>query len=294
MTILIAGGTGFIGSYLRKRFTDTGFDVHDISRSKGGVSWHLDDLVAAFEKADVLINLAGKSINTRFTEKNKKEILQSRINTTTLLNEAVARCIHPPKLWINASAAGIYRHTFEDKRLDELSGEYAGDFLGNVVRQWENTFFKSQFPLVRKIALRTTVVLGKQGGAFPRFNLLTALGLGGKQGLGKQMISWIHQEDYFRILLFLIANESISGIVNAAAPNPVTNASFMKELRSSKKALIGIPAPVRLLKIASFFIGVDDSLLLDSTNVDSKILNNRGFEFRFPTIDRAFEELTKK
>ena len=202
-------------------------------------------------------------------------------------------CKTPPKLWINASATGIYNHTGVNKTLNESSMDFAGDFLGNVVQQWEKAFFSTFIPNVRKVAIRTSVVLGNSGGAFPLFKLLAVTGLGGKQGNGRQMVSWIHVEDYYRIVLFLIQNTGISGTVNAAVPYPVSNQIFMKTLREVKRMPLGIPAPAWLLKIATFIVGVDASLILGSTNVNSETLKINGFEFQFPTIEKAFRDLTQ-
>lgn len=294
MNILIAGGSGFIGSYLRKRMEDMNYNVRVISRSYGDIPWQMDDLVDALKATDVLINLAGKSINTRFSGKNKKQILNSRIHTTQLLNNALLNCNIRPELWINASAAGIYKHTYQNEALNELSEEYADDFLGDVVQKWEKTFFVNSIPAVRKVAIRTSVVLGREGGAFPRFKLLASSGLGGKQGDGKQMVSWIHLEDYFRIILFLINNEDLTGVINAVAPNPMSNNQFMKTLRQIVKMPFGITTPTWMLKIMSYIIGIDASLLLDSTHIYSEVLRLKGFEFGFPTVEKAFQDLTKK
>ena len=293
MKILIAGGTGFIGKYLKKRLEENGFSVRVVSRNGIDVSWDESELIHELEATDVLINLAGKSINSRFTKKNKDAIMQSRIKTTHLLNKAISACKTPPNLWINASATGIYKHTDENETLNEFSHDYADDFLGNVVQQWESEFFNTSIPKVRKAAIRTSVVLGNSGGAFPLFKLLTVTGLGGKQGNGNQIVSWIHVEDYFQIILFLIRNSEISGVVNAAAPFPVSNKLFMKTLRESKRIPVGIPAPAWMLRIATFVVGVDASLILGSTNVRSEVLKKNGFVFSFPTLDKTFQDLTQ-
>lgn len=293
MNVLIAGGTGFIGNYLKNRFEASGHIVRLVSRSGMDVSWNMKDLIPELEKTDVLINLAGKSINSRFTEKNKELILQSRLKTTGILNEAVAACKNPPALWINASATGIYKHTGQNQTLNESSMDFAVDFLGNVVQLWEREFFGTSIPGVRKTAIRTSVVLGKSGGAYPIFKFLAITGLGGKQGSGAQMVSWIHIEDYYRIILFIIEESGISGVINASAPFPVTNQIFMKTLRKAKRFPVGIPAPEWAIKLGTGIVGVDSSLILASSNVNSEILMKNGFEFRFPTVEKAFLDLTQ-
>lgn len=286
MNILIAGGTGFIGSYIKKRFEENGDTVHVVAREGGDVSWNEADLTSALEKTDLLINLAGKSIDCRFTEKNKQGILKSRIETTRALNKALDKCVHRPELWINASAAGIYQHTFEEVQ-DEYVSEFGTDFLAEVVKKWETEFYSATFSKTRKIALRTTVVLGKSGGVYPLLNRLSKFGLGGKQGSGKQMFSWIYVEDYFRILQFLIKEKAVEGVINAAAPTPVTNKELMRTFKKINKALLALPSPAFLLKMASYALNFQPDLVLDSVNVTSEKLKELGFEFEAQDIKTA-------
>lgn len=286
MNILIAGGTGFIGSYIKKRFEENGDTVRVAAREGGDVSWDEADLTRALEKTDVLVNLAGKSINCRFTEKNKQAILKSRIETTRRLNNALGKCINRPKLWINASAAGIYKHTFNEVQ-DEYAAAYGDDFLAEVVTKWEAEFYSVTFPETRKIALRTTVVLGKSGGVYPLLNRLSRFGLGGKQGSGKQMFSWIYVEDYFRILQFVIKEKTVEGAVNAAAPNPVTNKALMRAFKKTNKALLAVPSPEFLLQMSSYVLNFQPDLVLDSVNVSSRKLKELNFEFQADDIETA-------
>lgn len=290
MNILIAGGNGFLGSYLKKRFVEDGHLVRIVSRSSGDITWNQSQLTEVLNTTDVLINLAGKSINCRFTPANKEQILKSRIQTTHILNKATADCTNPPKVWINASATGIYEHTF-DECLSEYSSKLATDFLATVVLNWENAFFKEEILGTRKIALRTSVVLGTTGGAFPLLNKLSKLGLGGKQGDGKQMVSWIFIEDYYRIVKFIIENQTISGVINASAPHPISNTIFMKELQVANRAFLSMPAPGFLLQIASHLLNFQPNLILDSTNVFSQKLKDLSFEFKAPDIHKVIKIL---
>ncbi len=292
--ILIAGGSGFIGSYLKKRFEELGATVQIISRSGKDIGWSREELLNALENQDILINLAGQSINSRFTKNNKKEILRSRIETTALLNEVILTLENPPVLWINASASAIYKESFEEQVHDEHSTDFADDFLGNVVQQWEYEFFRKRTASTRKVAVRTSVVLGNGGGAFSRFRMLTRLGLGGFQGSGKQMISWIHLEDYFRAVHFIIHNENIQGVVNLSAPKPLSNRDFMCALRKSLKMLFGVPAPKWILRPTLKIIGIDASLVLNSSNFVSAVLKEEGFQFEYETAAEAFNHLTGK
>ena len=290
MNILIAGGTGFIGTYLKKRFEEKGENVKLVSRTGIDVPWVLQSLVDELEHTDMVINLAGKTINCRHTGENKKMILDSRIKATSLLGNAIAACKNPPLLWVNASASAIYKSD-TIAPATETSEHLADDFLADVVRRWETDFFSFKLPSTRQIALRTSVVLGRSKGAFPSLLRLTRLGLGGKVGNGKQIFSWIHIGDYFRIVEFLIQNDSITGVVNCTSPAPLSNAALMKEMRSKVKIPFGLPAPEFAVRIGAFFIGTESSLLLDSTNIYPERLLNAGFKFKFGDISTAISDL---
>lgn len=290
MNILIAGGTGFIGTYLKKRFEEKGENVKLVSRTGIDVPWVHQSLVDELEHTDMVINLAGKTINCRHTGENKKMILDSRIKATSLLGNAIAACKNPPLLWVNASASAIYKSD-TIAPATETSEHLADDFLADVVRRWETDFFSFKLPSTRQIALRTSVVLGRSKGAFPSLLRLTRLGLGGKVGNGKQIFSWIHIGDYFRIVEFLIQNDSITGVVNCTSPAPLSNAALMKEMRSKVKIPFGLPAPEFAVRIGAFFIGTESSLLLDSTNIFPERLLNAGFKFKFGDISTAISDL---
>ena len=290
MNILIAGGTGFIGTYLKKRFEEKGENVKLVSRTGIDVPWVHQSLVDALEHTDVVINLAGKTINCRHTFENKEMILKSRTKATNLLGNAIAACKNPPLLWVNASASAIYKSD-EIAPATENSQGLVDDFLADVVRSWEYAFFCFNLPSTRQIALRTSVVLGRSKGAFPSLLRLTRLGLGGKVGNGKQIFSWIHIGDYFRIVEFLIQNDSITGVVNCTSPAPLSNAALMKEMRSKVKIPFGLPALEFAVRIGAFFIGTESSLLLNSTNIYPELLLNAGFSFEFGDIDAAIADL---
>ena len=290
MNILIAGGTGFIGTYLKKSFEEKGENVKLVSRTGIDVPWVHQSLVDALEHTDVVINLAGKTINCRHTGENKKMILDSRIKATSLLGNAIAACKNPPLLWVNASASAIYKSD-EIAPATENSQGLVDDFLADVVRSWEYAFFCFNLPSTRQIALRTSVVLGRNKGAFPSLLRLTRLGLGGKVGNGKQFFSWIHIEDYFRIVEFLIQNVSVNGIVNCTSPSPLSNAELMQRMRNKAKVPFGLPAPEFAVRIGAFFIGTESSLLLNSTNIYPELLLNAGFSFEFGDIDAAIADL---
>lgn len=293
MNILIAGGTGFIGSYLKTGFEKSGDRVSIVSRGENSISWQKEALINALEQADVLINLAGKNINCRHNQANKMNILNSRIDTTLLLGEAIRNCKNPPKLWINASASAIYEPN-ENNASTESSAVYGTGFLSDVVRQWEKVFFDFKLPSTRQVTLRTSVVLGRRSGAFPSLLNITRFGLGGKAGNGRQIFSWIHIEDYYRIVKFIIQNSALSGPVNCTSPSPVSNAELMKTMRRHTGMPVGLPAPVFAVKIGAKLIGTESDLLLESSNLYPEVLVNSGFRFKFSTVGDAIDDLIKR
>ena len=288
--VIIAGGTGFVGNYLTERFLENGYSVLIVSRAPEFVNWSETALKDALEGSELLINLAGKSINCRHTSSNKKKIRDSRIETTTLLSTAVSACKNPPKLWINMSATGIYTSS-PDKQMTETDNETGKDFLAKVVNAWEQTFFQPDNTHTRKIALRTSVVLGKNGGALSPLVLLSKLGLGGKSGNGKQKFSWLHIEDLFRIIMFCVNNGELNGVLNCTSPNPVTNSDLMKSIRIQLHKSLGIPAPALVVKIVSGIIGIPSNLILSSSNVIPLKLQSAGFNFEYADIPSALKNL---
>lgn len=297
--LVIAAGTGFLGEVLVNHFQNEFDDIVILTRGKSRttaktrfVNWDAKSFSGwenELENADVLINLAGKSVDCRYTEKNKKEILSSRIDSTKILNQAVLQCEIPTKHWLNSSTSTIYRHS-EDKQMTEENGEIGNDFSMNVAKAWEKAFFETKTPKTLKTALRTSIVLGKNGGAFIPLKKLTQFGLGGKQGNGKQFISWVHEEDFARAIEFILANK-ITDVVNVVSPQPVKNLDFMLELRHALKISFGIPTPKFLLKIGAKIIGTEPELVLKSRIVIPERLLKHGFEFKFKTTEEAFKNL---
>lgn len=227
------------------------------------------------------------------TSGNKKEILESRTNTTAALGNAIGRCTHPPALWINAGTATIYRHA-EDRPMTEEKGETGTGFSVNVATAWEKSFFHFHLPATRMVVLRMAIVLGKDDGVFTRLQNLVRFGLGGKQGSGQQMFSWIHVEDLYRLIVFIQQHENISGVINAAAPNPVANTVLMQTLRKKMQMPVGLPSPVWLLKLGAMIIGTETELVLKSRWVIPEKLQQAGFVFQFPEIGNAIAGLLNK
>ena len=289
--IVIAGGTGFIGQYLNKRFTEEGFEVLIISRDANHINWNdTPGIIDSLEGAEALINLAGKSVDCRYNEKNKSLIVNSRVESTRKLQFLIDQCRMPPKLWINSSTATIYRHS-EDKAMDEDTGEIGSGFSVEVAKAWEKEFFEKPAANTRKVALRIAITIGKNGGVMKPYINLVKYGLGGRQGSGRQMFSWIHIEDLFRAIRFVMDNDDMKGIYNCSAPNPVTNKIFMKEIRNILKPLFYLPSPKFLLKIGAYFINTETELVLKSRWVIPRKLMKKGFVFKFPTIDSALKNI---
>ncbi|MBS1532842.1 MAG: TIGR01777 family oxidoreductase, partial [Bacteroidetes bacterium] len=271
--IILAGGNGYLGTVLANHYKALADDIIILARHPKAAEGNIRTLVwdgktegewaRELEDADLLVNLCGKNVNCRYNEKNKREILESRINPTNLLNRVVARLQYPPKLWINCASATIYRHA-EDRPQDEVAGEIGAGFSVEICKAWEKVFFESDIPGTRKVALRIGIVFGKADGVFPRLLNLVKIGFGGKQGNGRQFVSWIHEQDLAAITEWILEHPNITGPVNATAPNPLTNAEQMRIIRNAYGQPFGLPAPAWLLEIGSYFIGTETELILKS------------------------------
>ena len=227
----------------------------------------------------MLVNLAGRSVNCRYGEENRQAVLDSRVGTTQLIGEAVAQCSNPPKVWINSSTATIYRHA-EDRPQGDFNGEIGTGFSVNVAKAWEKAFFESELSSVRKVAIRSAMVMADEPGTvWTVLQRPARLGLGGKMGSGKQMVSWISDLDFARAVEWLAENEAATGTYNVSAPNPVTNASLMPCVRESVGMRIGLPATKWMLEIGTFFMRTETELVLKSRWVIPTRLLEEGFKF---------------
>lgn len=298
--IVIAAGTGFLGSVLVDYFKEKCDEMVILTRGKSKVvgkikyvNWNAKTFSGwetELEQADVLINLTGKSVDCRYNDANKAEILNSRIDSTNILTQAVLHCQQPPKHWLNSSTSTIYRFSL-DKKMDETTGEIGDDFSMNVAKAWEKTFFETETPHTMKTALRTSIVLGKKGGAFVPIKNLAKLGFGGKQGKGNQFISWIHETDFARALEFILEKQ-MTGVVNIVSPTPTPNKIFMNTLCKKLKVPFGFPISKTMLELGAKIIGTETELVLKSRNVVPKRLVENGFEFNYGELKKAFENLT--
>lgn len=296
--IIIAGGTGFLGAALETYFTAQNYRVVILTRRPSAdnhIEWNGKTCAAwtnELEGAEAVINLCGKSVDCRYTKTNKEAILASRINPTQLLNQAIEGCKEKPKSFINASSATIYVHS-EEMQMTESEGIIGDDFSMNVVKKWEACFFQQHIESVRKIALRTSIVLGRKGGAFPKLMMITKCGLGGKQGTGNQMVSWISITDFCRAVDFIMSNNFLEGPINITAPQPVSNQSFMHKIRQHLKPLFHLHQPKFLLEIGALFLRTETELLLKSRNVIPERLLKSGFEFQHETVEDFLDSQKK-
>jgi len=300
--IVIPGGSGFIGQVLAKHFVTQGDEVIILTRGaakeKDGIKYlqwdgiNLEDHWAqTFEGADAIINMAGRTVNCRYNEKNKQQIYDSRLFSTEVIGKAIVACKTPPKLWVNAGSATIYRHAL-DRPMDEATGEVGSGFSVDVCQKWEATFQRMETPYTRKLMLRIAIVIGREsGGALEPLMNLVKYGLGGTQGKGNQYVSWVHEQDVVNAVEWLMKHEEVTGIVNVASANPVPNKQFMKTLRQVMKRPFGLPATRWMLEIGAWVIGTETELILKSRRVVPGRLQEMGFELQYPTLKEALVEI---
>jgi NAD dependent epimerase/dehydratase family enzyme len=325
LRIVLPGGSGQVGQALARHFVERGHQVIVLTRGPYTAPWlavHWDGKNTGpwteyLEGADVCINLAGRSVNCRYDAAHRKAIYESRIRSTRLLGRVIAELAEPPRVWMNASAATIYKRVLDengvDLPLDEATGELGiaeppakmepfaaqwarrRDFSSRVARDWEAAFFKAETPRTRKVVLRSGVVLSPTpGSAFAVLSHLVRLGLGGKQGNGRQFVPWIHEADYARAVEFLIAHEDLDGPFNLAAPNPLPNREFMAALREAWDVPNGLPAPTLAILIGAIFLRTEPELVLKSCRAVPGRLLDAGFEFEFPEWPEAAEDLVRQ
>ncbi len=311
MKIVIPGGSGQVGTVLARAFRTEGHQVIILSRTpqpkdENTVSWDaetLGDWTSVFEGADCIINLAGRIVNCRYHAQNRRLIKESRIKSTRAIAEAIQKANQPPRVWLQSSTATIYAHRFdapndEDTGILGTTEDPVPDtwrFSHDVARSWEAEAQKIKLPQTRLVLMRSAMIMSPDpGGVFDVLLRLVRFGLGGKNGDGRQFVSWIHDRDFIRGLHWLIEHENIAGPVNLAAPNPLPNAEFMRTLRSAWGTKFGLPATKWMLELGAFFLRTETELILKSRRVVPGRLLEQGFQFDFPTWDQAAKDLCQR
>jgi len=300
--IVIAGGSGMIGTRLTKELTKLGYQVCVLSRRGEapsgaiGVAWdgiHLGPWVDELEDANAVVNLSGTSIAKKWTPEYKSEILTSRVQPTQAIGKALESMSGGPTVWINGSAGGIYGNRGDAELTEKSDIGPRGNFLVDTCVAWEAIVEEYDLPGIRRVRLRTGIVLDANGGFFPPMHTLARWFLGGHHGSGDQFISWIHVTDMTRVIIHCIENEGIHGAVNATAPEPVSNRFFMAALRAVLGRPWSPPAPAFMLKLANYFGAPDPSLLLEGQRILPAKLVDNGFTHKYPAIREAFVDLVK-
>jgi uncharacterized protein (TIGR01777 family) len=308
MKIVIPGGSGQVGTVLARAYCQSGHEVVVLSREPTNAPWRMvkwdaetiGDWASELEEADAVINLAGRSVNCRYNDQNRRLIKESRVKSTQIVGRAIAQAFHPPRVWLQASTATIYAHRY-DAPNDEATGILGGSesnspdtwrFSIDVATSWERSLNESAAPKTRKVLLRSAIIMSPdRAGAFDMLLRLVRYGLGGRAGDGKQYVSWIHDYDFVRAVTWLIEHDELEGPVNLAAPNPVPNREFMRTLRAAWGISFGLPANAWMLEIGARVLQTETELILKSRRVIPARLLQAGFIFQFPNWMEAAREL---
>jgi uncharacterized protein (TIGR01777 family) len=311
MRVVIPGGSGQVGTILARHLHAGGHEVVVLSRVGRTAPWAvvtwdattMGPWVGEIDGADVVVNLAGRSVNCRYTPRNREAIKQSRVRSTRIVGEAIAAARRPPRVWLQASTATIYAHRY-DAPNDEATGILGGGepdapetwrFSIDVASSWERELDNATVPHTRKVKLRSAMTMSPdRGRVFDTLLTLVRRGLGGQAGDGRQYVSWVHEIDFVRALECLIDHDDVEGPVNVAAPHPLPNAAFMRELRNACGISLGLPAAEWMLEIGAVFLRTETELILKSRRVVPGVLTERGFTFRFPRWPEAAEDLCRR
>ena len=312
MKVVIPGGSGQVGALLVRALHARGDEVVLLSRTAGDawgarrVAWDgrtLGAWASEIDGADVVINLAGRSVNCRYTAENRRAMLESRVDSTRVIGLSIAAAARPPRVWLQMSTATIYAHRF-DAPNDESTGRIGGGepgapeawrFSVQIAQAWERTQQESTTPRTRQVALRTSMVMSPdRGGIFDVLSGLTRAGLGGSIAGGRQLTSWIHERDFARAVLFSIEREELSGALNLTAPNPLPQREFMALLRAAWGTRLGLPAAAWMVEIGALFLRTESELPLKSRYVIPGRLLEAGFRFELPDWPEAARELVER
>jgi uncharacterized protein (TIGR01777 family) len=308
MKIVLPGGSGQIGMILARSFQADGHEVVILSRTPRPsafrvVPWDARNLgpwADEIDGADVVINLAGRSVNCRYNAANRREIIDSRVYSTAVVGRAIAQAARPPRVWLQSSTATIYSHRY-DAANDEVSGILGGTepnspdtwrFSIDVAKAWEQATNDSVVPNTRKVLLRSAMTMSPDAdGVYEVLLGLVRRGLGGTNGDGRQFVSWIHEVDFVRAVDWIITHDQMEGAINLASPNPVPNAEFMRTLRHAVGAWGGLPASRWMLELGALFLRTETELILKSRRVTPTRLIESGFVFQFPDWSGAAADL---
>lgn len=312
MKIILPGGAGHLGTILARSLVARGHEVVVLTRTPSASSaWRsvlwdgrtLGDWQREIDGADAVINLAGRSVDCRYTAKNRSDMYDSRILSTRVLGQAIAQAKRPPAVWLQMSTATIYSHRF-DAANDEATGTISQNAPGadpswkfsiEIARDWEAELMAADTPTTRKVILRCSMVMTTAPGTvFDILHRLARWGLGGSIAGGRQYMSWIHESDFVRAVELLLTRSDLSGVVNLAAPNPLPQRDFMIALRKAARAPIGLPAAAWMVEIGAFFLRTETELLFKSRRVISSVLPAAGFQFEFPDWQSALNDLVQR
>jgi uncharacterized protein (TIGR01777 family) len=311
MKVVLPGGTGQVGTLLARAFHHDGHEVIVLSRTPQPAPWRIvawdaatiGDWAAELDGSDVVINLAGRSVNCRYTPQNRRTIKDSRIRSTRAVGAAIARAARPPRVWLQASTATIYAHRY-DAPNDELTGVIGGSeksapdtwrFSIDVATSWEQAVDEAHVPDTRVVKMRSAIIMSPdRHGAFDVLLGLVRRGLGGRSGNGRQYVSWMHERDFIRAIYWLIDHDALAGSVNLSAPNPVNNAALMRALRQAWGIRVGLPATEWMLEIGALVLQTETELLLKSRRVVPARLLQSGFSFDFPSWSEAAQDLCRQ
>ena len=311
MKIVIPGGSGQVGTLLARQFHRGGHEIVVLSRNPRAAPWRVvawdgktvAGWAAEINGADVVINLTGRSVDCRYSAANRREILDSRVNSVRAIADAIGRASRPPRVWLQSATATIYAHRF-DAANDETSGQIGGSepnapetwrFSIDVATAWERALAAAETPRTRKVVMRSAMTMSPdRGGVFDILLTLVRWGLGGRAGDGRQYVSWIHDHDFLRAVDWLIERDDLSGPVNLASPEPLPNAEFMQSLRQAWGTRIGLPASRWMLEIGAWFLRTETELILKSRRVAPARLLNSGFAFEFPNWATAATDLCRR
>ncbi|HEV3436921.1 MAG TPA: TIGR01777 family oxidoreductase [Gemmata sp.] len=310
MKIVIPGGSGQVGTILARHFHANAHEVIVLSRKPAIAPWQvvvwdgqtIGSWAAEVAAADAVINLAGRNVNCRYTSENRRKITESRIHSTRIIGEAIAQATRSPRVWLQASTATIYAHTYDTPN-DERTGIIGGmepnapdtwRFSIDVATSWEKAFDAIDTPRTRKVCMRSAMTMSPdRGGVFDVLLGLVRRRLGGRVGDGRQFVSWIHDQDFIRAVEWLIERD-ISGPVNLTAPEPLPNAAFMRILREAWGIRFGLPATQWMVELGTWALRTESELVLKSRKVVPGRLLEAGFEFRFPSWPEAACDLCQR